>query len=42
MGRRIIHSLMTAAAVLWLASCSVYKYVPEGQHLLNKIEVTTD
>ena len=27
---------------MWLASCSVYKYVPDGQHLLNKVEVTSD
>lgn len=33
---------MTLAAVLWLASCSVYKYVPEGQHLLGKVEVESD
>ena len=42
MGRRIIHNLIVSAAVMWLASCSVYKYVPEGQYLLNKVEVTTD
>ena len=28
--------------ILWLASCSVYKYVPEGEYLLNKVEVTSD
>ena len=29
-------------ALVWgLASCSVYKYVPDGQHLLNKVEVTS-
>ena len=37
MSRRIIHMALSLTAVLWLASCSVYKYVPEGQHLLNKI-----
>ena len=42
MGRRFIHILMVSAVTMWLASCSVYKYVPEGQHLLNKIEVSSD
>ena len=27
--------------VLGLASCSVYKYVPDGQYLLNKVEITS-
>lgn len=27
--------------ILGLASCSVYKYVPEGERLLNKVEVTS-
>ena len=42
MGREKLHILIASAAVMWLASCSVYKYVPEGQHLLNKVEVTSD
>ena len=42
MSRRIIHMALSLTAVLWLASCSVYKYVPEGHYLLNKIEVATD
>lgn len=42
MNRKCIHIVMALAAVLWLASCSVYKYVPEGQYLLNKVEVTSD
>lgn len=33
---------MSLTALLWLASCSVYKYVPEGQYLLGKVEVSTD
>ena len=33
---------MMSATLLWLASCSVYKYVPENHYLLNKIEVTSD
>ena len=42
MGRNKLHILIASAAVMWLASCSVYKYVPDGQHLLNKVEVTSD
>ena len=42
MTRKIVHTVLSLAAVLWLASCSVYKYVPEGQYLLGKIEVTSD
>ena len=42
MGRSKLHILIASAAVMWLASCSVYKYVPDGQHLLNKVEVTSD
>ena len=33
--------ILCLAASLWLTSCSVYKYVPQGQYLLNKIEVTS-
>ena len=33
---------MMLSAVLWLASCSVYKYVPQGKYLLGKVEVTSD
>lgn len=40
---RIMHNIFACIAlVLGLASCSVYKYVPEGEYLLNKVEVTTD
>lgn len=42
MGRKIIHNLIVSVAVMGLASCSVYKYVPEGKYLLNKVEVTSD
>lgn len=42
MGRSKLHILIASAAFMWLASCSVYKYVPDGQHLLNKVEVTSD
>lgn len=42
MNRRLLYSAMMLTTVLWLASCSVYKYVPEDHYLLNKIEVTTN
>ena len=42
MSRKVIHILLALTSVLWLASCSVYKYVPEGQYLLGKVEVTSD
>lgn len=42
MNRKIIHIVMVLASTFWLASCSVYKYVPEGRYLLNKVEVTSD
>ena len=42
MNRRWFYIVLTLTTVLWLASCSVYKYVPEDHYLLNKIEVTTD
>lgn len=42
MGRRGLHIVLMLTAVMWLASCSVYKYVPEEQYLLNKIEVTSN
>ena len=39
---RILHiGIACIALVLGLASCSVYKYVPEGQYLLNKVEVSS-
>lgn len=41
MSRKNILNLMVLTAALWLASCSVYKYVPEDNYLLNKIEVTS-
>ena len=42
MNRRLLHIAFMLTTVLWLASCSVYKYVPEGQYLLSKVEVTSD
>ena len=42
MNRRSLYFAIMLTTVLWLASCSVYKYVPEDHYLLNKIEVTTD
>lgn len=42
MSRRLLNIAMMLTTVLWLASCSVYKYVPEEHYLLNKIEVTTN
>ena len=39
--RRIIYGAITLAASLWLDSCSVYKYVPEGSYLLDKVEVVS-
>ena len=39
---RIAVKVLTFLALLWgLASCSVYKYVPEGKRLLSKVEVTS-
>ena len=38
---RIIKTVLSVwAGLMGLASCSVYKYVPEGEYLLDKIEVT--
>ncbi|MBO4723914.1 MAG: BamA/TamA family outer membrane protein [Bacteroidaceae bacterium] len=42
MSRRLLHIVMTLTAAMWLASCSVYKYVPEGEYLLSKVEVSSD
>ena len=41
MGRRIIESVLVLASVSWLVSCSVYKHVPEGRYLLDKVEVVS-
>lgn len=41
MGGKRIWRILPLAAVLWLASCSVYKFVPDGQYLLNNVEVTS-
>ncbi|MBQ9385966.1 MAG: BamA/TamA family outer membrane protein [Bacteroidaceae bacterium] len=41
MSRRPGHMFLGLTTMLWLASCSVYKYVPQGEYLLNKIEVTS-
>lgn len=42
MSRRLLDIVMTLTAAMWLASCSVYKYVPEGEYLLSKVEVSSD
>ena len=42
MNRRWFYIVLTLTTILWLASCSVYKYVPEDHYLLNKIEVTAN
>lgn len=39
-GKRV-HIVLMLAAFMALSSCSVYKYVPQGEYLLNKIEVTS-
>jgi len=41
MKRKIGHILALSAAMMWLASCSVYKHVPQGEYLLQKVEVTS-
>lgn len=41
MNRKQVNSILWLVALLWLTSCSVYKYVPQGQYLLNKVEVTS-
>ena len=41
MSRIIKISFVCLTLILGLASCSVYKYVPEGQYLLDKVEVTS-
>lgn len=42
MNRNALKTVAVIAFSLGLASCSVYKYVPEGERLLNKVEVTSD
>ena len=42
MNRILIKILAIFALVTGLASCSVYKYVPEGHYLLSKVDVTSD
>lgn len=42
MNRIPIKTVICIALILGLASCSVYKYVPEDQYLLNKIDVSSD
>lgn len=42
MNRNLIKILTIFALVTGLASCSVYKYVPEGHYLLSKVDVTSD
>ena len=39
MDRKIIYTVMMLAAVMWFGSCSIYKHVPEGRYLLDKVEV---
>ena len=34
-------TMVCLTLILGLVSCSVYKYVPEGERLLNKVEVTS-
>lgn len=41
MSRRSVNAVFLLVTILWLTSCSVYKYVPEGHYLLNKVDVTT-
>lgn len=41
MGKKTLTYLFSLAAVLLMASCSVYKYVPEGEYLLHKVDVST-
>ena len=41
MSRITVKIFACIALVLGVSSCSVYKYVPEGQYLLNKVEVTS-
>ena len=42
MNRNPIRILALLLLVLGVASCSVYKYVPEGHYLLGKVEVTAE
>lgn len=42
MNRYAIKTFAIIAFSLGLASCSVYKYVPEGQYLLSKVEIASD
>jgi len=39
--RKLTYRLFLLIAVMMLASCSVYKHVPQGEYLLNKVEVTS-
>ena len=41
MNRIIKISSVCLTLILGMASCSIYKYVPEGQYLLDKVEVST-
>lgn len=42
MGRRALYAVLCAVAVAALASCSVTRYVPEGEYLLNRNVIKTD
>jgi len=42
MNRILVKTVAFLTLIMGLASCSVYKYVPEGHYLLNKVEVTSD
>jgi outer membrane protein assembly factor BamA len=41
MNRRQVNIILWLVTLMCLTSCSVYKYVPQGQYLLNKVEVTS-
>lgn len=41
MNRNTVKAIASLALVLGLASCSVYKYVPEGKSLLSKVDVVS-
>lgn len=41
MDRIVTKTLLCYALLLCMASCSVYKFVPEGEYLLDKVDVTT-
>lgn len=40
--RHFIYALCASACVIIMASCSVTKYVAEGEYLLNKVDVKSD